>query len=147
MKRYFLLIISLLFILSCTKEEPDPLTGSYRGGGTYVDDRVTNYIFNTTVTVNRSGDYYSIIIADDPIAATPDLNVKIYEIKDDVHYFKIMENPYCTETPSNGRDDFNCFDLREDPDLTPEIHLNIDITGLDPNNPYKLWFHAWKLKP
>ena len=148
MIRYFSLLLMLFILCSCPKEEePDPFIGTYQAAGTYVDNRVFNYIFNTTVTVNSEGDYYSIEIGDDPIAATPKLNVTISEVKDGLYYFNIMENPYCTETPSNGIDDYNCFDLGEDPDLDPEINLHIAISGLDPDNPYSLWLNAWKLKP
>jgi len=150
MKNYIPLFIALIFIISCSNEDPEPetalLIGTYQGAGTYVDINVSNFIFNTKVEVTKSGDSFLIELEDNtpsPTITLPEkIYIKIYETKNDVSYFHIVENTDFTETPSNGIDDFNCFDLREE----QEIQLHIDISGLNPDNPYKLWFNAWKLR-
>lgn len=51
-------------------------------------------IFNTNVTVNKSGDSYSLELDDNtpsPTILLPEkINVKIYETKNDVLYFNII---------------------------------------------------------
>lgn len=152
MKYYLLLLLPISFILSCSNENPEPgtdiIVGIYQGGGTYADNNLNNFIFNTKVNVSKSNDGFLIELENNKPAPTITLPEKIYvkinETKNEVFYFNIIENPECKETPSNGVDDFNCFDLREEPDIAPRIILNLDITGLDPNNPYQLWFMATK---